>query len=410
MSVHSTPEINLTLPDVSAVQQTIAHHFPGLWPAVDLGLSVCASLLLADNVNPVAVIYVGGPSSSKTTVADMFADHPLTYVSDSFTPAAFVSHATNVSRSQLESVDLLPRIQHKVFITPELAPIFRGKEDELAQRFSIITRVLDGQGLQTDSGAHGRRGHRGDYLFAWLGCTTPLEDRVWKVMAQLGSRLFFLVTDSQQEVTVEDLVGSDEELPYKKRLAQCKRVVHQFLTALFAAQGVRGIPWTVAQDPRNIREWIAQLAKLLAAMRSEPVREVESGWGNYEYTPSKPEQPRRAYAVLRNIGQGHALVHGRPQLSHEDLPLLARVTVSSMPSKCALVFPALVQQKEMTVSQVQPVLAVRHHATAQKVMEDLGRRGVLEYVEGGPGKPALLRFRPEWAWCTSPEFRTILLG
>ena len=208
-------------------------------------------------------------------------------------------------------------------ITPELAPIFRGKEDELAQRFSIITRVLDGQGLQTDSGAHGRRGHRGDYLFAWLGCTTPLEDRVWKVMAQLGSRLFFLVTDSQQEVTVEDLVGSDEELPYKKRLAQCKRVVHQFLTALFAAQGVRGIPWTVAQDPRNIREWIAQLAKLLAAMRSEPVREVESGWGNYEYTPSKPEQPRRAYAVLRNIGQGHALVHGRPQLSHEDLPLLS---------------------------------------------------------------------------------------
>jgi hypothetical protein len=78
MSVRS--ETNLMLPDVAVVQQTIEAHFPGLWPTVDLGLSVCATLLLADNANPVAVIYVGGPSSSKTTVADMFADHPLTYV------------------------------------------------------------------------------------------------------------------------------------------------------------------------------------------------------------------------------------------------------------------------------------------------------------------------------------------
>ena len=32
-------------------------------------------------------------------------------------------------------------------------------------------------------------------------------------MAQLGSRLFFLLMDSPKEVTVEDLVASDEELP-----------------------------------------------------------------------------------------------------------------------------------------------------------------------------------------------------
>ena len=83
---------------------------------MDLGLSVCASLLLADNVNPVAVIYVGGPSSSKTTVADMFADHPLTYVSDNFTPAAFVSHATNISReSILKPWTCFHAFRHKVF-------------------------------------------------------------------------------------------------------------------------------------------------------------------------------------------------------------------------------------------------------------------------------------------------------
>jgi hypothetical protein len=118
----------------------------------DIALSVCATLLLEENTNPIALILVGGPSSSKTTVADLFADHKVAYVSDNFTPASFVSHAANVTSKNLEKVDLLPRIKHKLLVTPELAPIFRGKDDELASRFSTITRVLDGHGLMTDSG------------------------------------------------------------------------------------------------------------------------------------------------------------------------------------------------------------------------------------------------------------------
>src|SRR5215471_16039871 len=101
-------------PSVAPVRVTIEEHFPGLWPAVETGLSVCATLLLADNTNPVALIYVGPPSSSKTTVADMFAGHPLCYRSDNFTPAAFVSHAANRKPKDLARVDLLPRIRYKV--------------------------------------------------------------------------------------------------------------------------------------------------------------------------------------------------------------------------------------------------------------------------------------------------------
>src|SRR5262249_54824209 len=135
----ATPE---RTPSIEAVRETIDRHFPGLWPAVDAALSVCATLLLAQNANPTALIYVGGPSSSKTTVADMFADaavivddkpasHDLFYLSDSFTPAAFVSQAASRPTKDLPKVDLLPRIRHKVLVTPELAPVFRGKDDDL---------------------------------------------------------------------------------------------------------------------------------------------------------------------------------------------------------------------------------------------------------------------------------------
>jgi hypothetical protein len=156
--------------DVAIVRSTVEEHFPRLWPAVDVGLATCATLLLADNTNPVAVIYEGPPASSKTTVADMFAGHPSATVRTTSTPAAFVSHATNQRRESLAKVDLLPRIRHKVLVTPELATIFRGKDDDLVNQFKIITRVLDGQGLVTDSGAQGRRGYEGDYFVrvAWL--------------------------------------------------------------------------------------------------------------------------------------------------------------------------------------------------------------------------------------------------
>lgn len=399
------------VPNVAVVTAVVEDNFPGLWPAVDLGLSTAATLLLKDNANPVAVIYVGGPSSSKTTVADMFADHPACYVSDNFTPAAFVSHAASVPRGELSKVDLLPRIKHKVLVTPELAPIFRGDEDDLTKRFSIITRVLDGHGLLTDSGTHGQRGYRGDFLFAWLGCTTPFEERVWRVMAQLGSRLFFLLMGDESQVTVADLLASEDGSDFKDRLARVRATLHPFLTQMFAAYGgVRGVEWDSRSDPRPVKERIAQMASLLAATRSEPIKEGNPDRGKYEYTPAKREQPRRAFAVLRNLGRGHALVHGRRQLTEEDLPLLAKVTVSSMPSAAAKVFRALVESEAgvLTSTEVKRALGVRHHGTAQKVMEDLEGRGVGEVQRGEPGVAWVVRFQPEWSWCLSADFRALL--
>lgn len=240
-------------PDITALKKTIESHVPDLWPAVSVGLATCATLLLAENANPTALIYVGGPSTGKTTVASMFEGATITvqgtpqelcYRTDKFTPAAFVSQAANRTSAQLKNVDLLPRIKDKVLLTPELAPIFRGKDDELTNTFSIITRVLDGQGLKTDSGTHGQRGYGGPHLFAWIGCTTPFEPRVWKIMSQLGSRLFFLVMQAGGKVTEERLMALGNGPSYQERLAACRAAVHVFLKCLFSAHGeVRSVGW-----------------------------------------------------------------------------------------------------------------------------------------------------------------------
>src|SRR5262245_15805692 len=352
---------------LEALHAMLDEYFPDLRCAVDIGLSVAASLLLKDNVNPVAVILVGSPGKSKTTVASMFADHPQCYRSDNFTPASFVSQAANRRQGDLAKVDLLPRIKHKLLVTPELASIFRGKDDELTKRFSTMTRVLDGQGLLTDSGTQGQRGYKGDYLFAWLGCTTPLDAKVWSLMAQLGSRLFFYSMDAHPPATDEDLLNDDEGASYRERVERCRVQVGRVIEEMFSeCGGPRGVEWNKNADPKPVRNWLARLARLVAAARSVPPAESDGG-------PGSQEDPRRAYAVLGNLARGHALVNGRRQLTDADLPPVARVAVSSLPHRLARVFLGLVGNggEPLTIAEAQAALGVRDAETARRAMHDL---------------------------------------
>ena len=203
-------------PDLETILTKVKTHFPNARRATEAALSAAATLLLEDNSNPMALILEGVASSSKTTVLAFFDQAaPLAYRTDKFTTKAFVSHHAAAKKGSLAQVDLLPRIRHRVMITPELAPLFRGREEDLIDNFTTLTAVLDGHGLTTDSGTHGRRGYVGDYLFAWLGATTPLPSKTWRIMAQLGSRLFFwpMPDDDPTDEELDDAITGGMSYP-----------------------------------------------------------------------------------------------------------------------------------------------------------------------------------------------------
>lgn len=392
---------------VSAAKETVLTHFPSLWPAVEVGLATCSTLLLSDNANPAALIYVGPASAGKTTVVMMFDGttyngESLCYRSDKFTPASFVTQSANATKEQLADVDLLPRIRHKVLLTPELSTIFRGKQDELAERFSTITRVLDGQGLMTDSGTHGRRGYEGDYLFSWLGATTPFEPKVWEVMAQLGSRMFFFVLDDVASPSIKQLIECNCSLgSYSQGLAQCQTVVREVLSSVFRKYGgVRQVQWDAGMNPGTVMKSVACCATLLALMRTPWCKEGKP----------EPESPYRANAVLYNLARGHALVWGRTYLTDDDVPLLFQVTLSSILQHRRLLFLALVGHPggELTVAQVQSVLGVKSLETARSAMMEMDWLGIAQLYEPGKGKPTILTLHPNWAWCAGKDFKTFL--
>src|SRR5262245_445588 len=226
----------------------IETSFPALARPAETCLCVVTQLLLNDVSNPFALALVDVPASGKTITLNFFDDaNGLTYMTDHFTPASLVSHASNVKREELSAVDLLPRIRYRTLIVRELGSIFGAKDDDLRKSLGILTRVLDGEGLETDSGVHGRRGYKGDYLFMLLAGTPPIPPRVFKIMGNLGSRLFFLSLHTPDE-TEDELIAQAKGTARKLKETECKRDTEDFLRTLWAVNP-KGVDWNKAADP-----------------------------------------------------------------------------------------------------------------------------------------------------------------
>lgn len=174
------------------LMKVIQENLPQLKLQIELQLSVKSILNIKDCTLPLAVIVLGAPSSLKTQGIELFRKWLYTYYTDYFSARSFVSHNTSVTREQLKEIDLLPKIKDKMFLTPELAPTFGSKDDDLFQLLGIITRIVDGHGYFSNSGAHGGRGYSGPMMFVWIGAAVEITKRVHKYLSTLGPKLYFL--------------------------------------------------------------------------------------------------------------------------------------------------------------------------------------------------------------------------
>jgi hypothetical protein len=123
---------------------------------------------------------------------------------------------------------MLPRIRFKLLLTPELTPIFSTNEDELRENLGIITSVLDGHGLVTDSGAHGRRGYHGNYMLVWVGAAVDIPYRVHKLLATLGPKLYFFRLPYVKKTSQQIVDQLNEN--FEKKRKEVQWAVIDFLT------------------------------------------------------------------------------------------------------------------------------------------------------------------------------------
>lgn len=221
---------------------------------------------------PFAGIVLGRPSSFKTVGIELFRKWINVFYTDSFSAKAFVSHNTGVAKSKLGEIDLLPKIRNRLFLTPELSPTFAKKDDDLIEILGIMTRVLDGQGYESDTGAHGHKSYTGSYMFVRVGAAVNIPYKVYKYLAALGPELYFLRlshTEKSEDNCLDEMNADNFNLKlidiieslydYLDWFEKCPHAVKEDNLVKIAGDNTRNNQTTLRM--------IIRLAKLLARLR-----------------------------------------------------------------------------------------------------------------------------------------------
>ncbi len=393
-------------------RETIKANFPELLFPAEVGLSIVSQILIKEITNPFALVLVDVPSAGKTITINFFSEiEGLTYASDKFTPASFVSNATNVKKERLKEIDLLPRLKYKLFLIRDLSTLFSKRDDDLNECLGLLTRVLDGEGLNTDSGVHGQRQYVGEYLFMVLAGSTPIPPRVWKMMGSLGSRLFFLNINSREK-SENELADQLTTLAYKEKEKACRIATKQFLLTLWQKHQ-NGVDWNKEADRHEDKLIVARCARLLAKLRGVINVWKDKGQDGevYEHTVPVIEKPDRINQLFYNLCRGHALVSGRTQINQDDLRLIVELAVDSAPTTRATLFRKLLEHNgEMKTGEVMAALNCSR-PTALKEMEALKILGVCcitQDSDGFVGEPEkTIHLADGFEWFLSDECRAI---
>ena len=290
---------------IHAKIKTSVMPLPQLTPGLDFALSVKNVLNLLDNTLPFAGFLLGAPSSLKTVIVELFRSYWHSIYRDDFSPKAFVSHYSGSTKEELGKNDLLPMMQHKLFLTPELAPLFTGAKMDIKKAFGLLTRLLDGKGLETHSGTQGVRGYHGEYMFAWLGAVVDVSARVHRMMGNLGPKMYFLRLAKSYH-SEKDLIAQLTNPRFVKDLKEIEQLLTEYLKWFEASpimkdkHGLPKVIWDDDKNDMNAIKYIAKLADLIGPLRGvAEVQDTEDSFGSsYAYSNKIIEEPWRANQQL----------------------------------------------------------------------------------------------------------------
>jgi len=383
--------------------QTVECAYRGLGRSVACGLAVFGAMALKDRRKPLAIIFESPSGYGKSAVVQMFfptedsalADHA--YRCDKFSTKAFVSHSANVSREKLADVDLLPKLKNKVLLVKELAPIFRGREDELKESFAILIAVLDGKGFTSNSGVHGKRGYEQDIVFNWLGATTPLPRETHHLMYQLGTRLLFYEVPAV-EPTEEELLAYAQREDTGQVEMVCQLAVNEFLVHFFKQHPPGSVPHQAIviseSSARNLTRWARLVAYGRPGLKYERDRD--------EWNAVARHTPEGAYKLVnyfKELARGHALINGRDEVNPEDLELIADVAISSIPGHLRPLVQMLRQTASVDSSECEAILGVTR-PTARRYLKELSMLQISALSKGSPktNEPDLVELSEQFQW------------
>lgn len=412
----------------------VNEYFPTMQLLLDFELSIKKILNIQDITLPFMGIVFAVPSSLKTAFFKFLRNFWYSYYTDKFTARAFVSHSANVPKEKLEEIDMLPQIQNRILLTPELSALFTGKDDDVREQFGMITRLLDGEGLETNSGVHGKRGYYGKYMFTWLGAAVDIPYSVYKFLSTIGFKIYFLRLP-RIEVTVDDLVDQiSSKKNFSEKMDEIEKLLINYLIwfeicpiSIGQQDRLAKIEWDKEKDDKETIRIIARLALLLSHLRGHvvvyessehpdflPLEKNSISHNNnnssgFSHRLPTIENPSRAAQQLYNLARGHALSYGRNYITKDDVLLVIKVVLSTSLIERVLVLDLLIANKgTLTTSKITQSLRIHNNSAKRTMTEFKGLELVtMDRVDDDSNSEYKITLNPKFEWFLTDEFKQL---
>jgi hypothetical protein len=389
---------------IEYVDSFVRHYYPNLLGSVHACLAVFGAMALKGRTKPLSLIFETASGYGKTATLQMVFPtansglKTIVYRSDKFTPKAFVTHAASIAESKLEERDLLPKLENKVLVTKELAPILRGREEELQDNFSVLISVLDGKGFTSDTGMRGQRGYERSIIFNWVGATTPLPASTHRLMAQLGTRLLFFEVPAI-EPSEEELVAYAERDDAGNAEDKCQNAVNLFPSEFFKHYPVGSVPSEALPISRDRLRVLVRWARLLMQGRAEVKCEREGSGELRPVAVGTPEGPFKVINYFKDLARGHALIQGRTEVTDADIAFVGEVALSSLPGHLRPIVRELRRTGEADSPTCASLCQVSR-TTVRRYFQELVLLGIATLAKGSPetNQPDRLMLEEPYQW------------
>jgi len=384
---------------------------PEIWPGLVFELSILRVLDIEGCTLPFIGVILGRPSSYKTVIISLLKKWHKAFYTDNFTARSFVSPSTAVNtKEELEEIDMLPKIKNRLFLTPELSPMFTAKEDDLIQLLGTITRIADGHGYVSDSGAHGHRGYDEDIMFTWVGAAVDIPYKVYRILGNLGAKLYYFRMEFQDDTPEQLLDYTTAGDEFNNRKNEIQNVLFDYLNWFEIWPDLKPkIRWDRTRDDSEALRYITNMADLLSYLRCvAQVWETHDTQGSdYAFSISQREHPRRAITCLSNLARGHALLTGRNYITLDDIPMIIKTALDTAQIERVSLFSLLIANNgTLTTNQILESLNVSK-STALRTMAEFKAIGLVtieEKQQTGAGMPSkVMGLNPRFNWFLSDE-------
>lgn len=312
-------------------------------------LDTVLACMIAEKVggDPLWLFLIAPPGGSKTEILRSFT-HPeyFHHISD-MTSKTLVSGLMiqedkteskegNSSRRKIK--DLLPQINGKTLIFKDFTTILEKSRDERREIIAQFRECYDG----TFSKKFGTIDETITYKsrFGLVAGVTPVIDKHWKIMQQLGERFLKVrMTEDAEAITKRASENEGFETPMRKEL---EKNSNEFIAKL----NLTRIP---SFNEELFGDFICKIAKFIAYARTPISFNDNSDSFYFEYIAT-PEIPTRLVKQLKKLSKCLALIRGKEQVSQEEINTLLRVAKDTIPQDRRVILEAISRNQNKTIN------------------------------------------------------------